>query len=136
MKKVVAEMRRHHYILSISEAILITTALTGGVVSSDFDSYLISAVRAKSVKNPSMAERHFLVAVGNQYGEIYRLIGADTKGELESLLSILESCSWNVVATEFPLTVSKYYAVIFQPKDVDAVARRKEMAKKYKRQPA
>ena len=117
----------------IPENILKITALVGGVVSSDFDSNLIQQVELGFVKAPLVREKYLVVAIGNQHGEIYRLIGVDSELELAALLKALEGMNLFRERSDILGPGSKYQIVLFQPGAVEAIGSRMGRAVRYRR---
>ncbi|WP_157221568.1 hypothetical protein [Herbaspirillum sp. YR522] len=100
------------------------TALVGGVVSSDFDSNLIQQVELGFVKAPLVREKYLVVAIGNQHGEIYRLIGVDSESELAGLLKTLEGVNLFRQRSDILGPGPRYQIVLFQPGTVEAIGNR------------
>jgi hypothetical protein len=96
----------------LGESGVITTALTGGVVSSHFDSHLVETLVLSVVRIYELRKQNFLIAIRNQYGEIYRLIGVDSPVELFEILKKLGAIGLFRELPEAPPSETGYQAIL------------------------
>lgn len=110
-----------------------TTALIGGVISSNFDGDLVGKIPMQFEKIAMVREKDWVIAVGNQYGDIYRLIGVDSEVELNDVVEVLRKLYLVRNSSHIPQRGIKYHTVLSTLRTISVVDRSRDRRLKYKR---
>jgi hypothetical protein len=91
------------------------TALVSGVGTSSFDSGLVIKMRLRSAALRIARQMPLLIAIRNEQGEIYRVIGTSGSGEFFKLMALLDALDFFDELSDPDLPGGGYHA-IFLPR--------------------